>query len=478
MTCSRAAILAVILLLPAATPGFGEEAFPEHPLITEYYLLDYNRPSQEGKLERIPELLVLAPAETRDAWKNVLDGLAAGVRGDCAESVALLDKGLAGIEDDSLARGFVLAQKSESMLQCDRDAEAVAILDGVLETYGDRPEGPYRELTALALRYKYHALGKSGDREGSQRAYMTLMEEYRNSPESVVQLQIAYAAITLILNLEQSGDSRQWDAAIMACDELIARLEDRPEPELRRQIAHALFRKTVNLDKRGEYNAELETYASLRERFADSDDSEVLALLGYSYMGESYLWNRSGQPGKALASYDAGLERLGERKERTLRDLSARLRAYKGITLGATGKPAEQVALCGEAADEILAGGDPASLPIALEALIGKANGYGLQGQTDPQLALFASVVERYGDTADPAVQAQVLQAMAAIGDVRGHLGDKAGALEIYREAVERYGESADPAIAGWVERIRAVIAVHGAEDGDKANGQGGIRSE
>ena len=257
-------------------------------------------------------LEVLAKTERRvylavlDLWQPSSTGeIAARARMDVRTVSALLgrlvNRGAVIVEGSGRKRLYAAAERLYCIyykLRRERDEAAVVQnLIHFMAVFYSRAE-----LAELSGMLSMEAAQSSAIREGLERAL---------AAGDTLDLQMEVAK-TLFLKGVTHGRRDEAEAALAACDNLVARFGDSDTPKLQVQVATALLMKGVTHDQRDEAEAELAAYDDLIARFGDSDTPELQVQVATALLNKGITHGQRDEAEAALAAYDDLVVRFGD----------------------------------------------------------------------------------------------------------------------------------------------------------------------
>jgi tetratricopeptide (TPR) repeat protein len=165
---------------------------------------------------------------------------------------------------------------------------------------------------AMALLNKAIVWRESGDYEASVVAFDDVLRRFGDADEPKLREQVAMALSNKGVALRESGD---YEAAVAAYDDVLRRFGDAKEPKLREQVAKALFNKGFALRKSGDYEAAVAAYDDVVSRFGDADEPKLREPVAKALNGKSYArlllakqaWQSPGKEDEARALLSTAL---------------------------------------------------------------------------------------------------------------------------------------------------------------------------
>ena len=197
------------------------------------------------------------------------------------------------------------------------------------------------------------------------------------------------------------------------------------DPDVREQVAWALFNKGVTLGGLGRTQEALRTYKELLARFSESRESDVREQVSRAMLNTGVL-------------------------EATVQERMARAPASQGTTLGTLGSAQDPSGFFDQAVKPVQHSTTAERPADSVSALMGR--GVAL-GNVEEAIAVYDEVIARFGSATEVQVRKYVAEAMVNQGEVLESLGGKQQAMEVYDEIIRRFGEAREPALREQVGR-------------------------
>ncbi len=208
------------------------------------------------------------------------------------------------------------------------------------------------------------------------------------------------------------------------------------DPDVREQVAWALFNKGVTLGGLGRTQEALSSYNELLSRFGDAREADVKEQVSRAVLNTGVL-------------------------EATLQEQVARAPASQGSTLGTLGSAQDPSGFFDQAMNPVQHTATTEQQPgEAVRALM--ARGLALGNATEA-IAVYDEVIARFGKVTEIQVRKYVAEAMVNQGQVLESLGGKQEAVEVYDEMIRRFGEAGEPALREQVGRALLKREILGA---------------
>ena len=207
------------------------------------------------------------------------------------------------------------------------------------------------------------------------------------------------------------------------------------DPDVREQVAWALFNKGVTLGGLGRTQEALRTYNELLARFAESREPDVREQVSRAVLNTGVL-------------------------EATVQERMARAPASQGTTLGTLGSAQDPSGYFDQAVKPVQHSTTTDQPADSVSALMGR--GVAL-GNVEEAIAVYDEVIARFGSATEVQVRKYVAEAMVNQGEVLESLGGKQAAIEVYNEIIRRFGEAWEPAMREQVGRALLKMETLGA---------------
>ena len=270
---------------------------------------------------------------------------------------------------------------------------------------------------------------------------------------SVITADIGRHARALIATAVEKIESAEYEAAIVACDEVISRFAASDGVELQAIALQAYTRKALAQGRSGNSRHGIETNRQALARFGTSDAPELQHHIAMALFNIGVEQIRIDDLSGAISTCDEVAKRFGEREETELQVLSAKCLINKGVTQTELGLFAAAIATFDDVRQRY-GGSDAAELqPWVAQALAYKAAAQDRLGNPEAAIRTSDEVAARFGASKEAAVKVQVAGALLQKGAVLGQLRRHPEAIAAAEEVIEHYGESDDPELHSSVAR-------------------------
>ena len=346
----------------------------------------------------------------------------------------LVDRGAVLVEGTGRKRKYAAAERLYSIyykLRRERDEAGLVrnLVQFMTVFYHDN------ELPEMVGMWRVEAAQSPAIREGLERALAD-----RDAPEFKVQV------VKVLLDEGVAhGQRGEYEAALAACDELVAHYGASDAPELQVQVAKALFFKGITHGQRDESEAELAAYDDLVARYGASDALELQVQVAKALFFKGITHGQRDESEAELAAYDDLVGRYGASDALDLQVQVAKALLFKGITHGQRDESEAALAAYDDLAARYGARDDPALQVQVAKALLNKGVAHGRRGEYEAALVTCDDLVAHYGASDAPELQVQVAKALLNKGITHGQRDESEAELAAYDELVVRYGASDDP---------------------------------
>ena len=279
-----------------------------------------------------------------------------------------------------------------------------------------------------------------------------LVRRLGESDDTDLRLRVAEALFHKGVTL---GQMNQPDVAIDAYDELLRRFGDSDDPDLRRRVAKALVNKGVALGRLNQSEAAVGTFDALVRRLGDSDDPELRSQVAKAQFNKGVTLGQMNQHDAAIDAYDELLRRFGDSDDPDLRLQVAQALFNKGVTLGRLEQPKAEVGTYDELLRRFGDSDDPDLRLQVAQALFNKGVTLGQLEQPQAEVGTYDELLRRFGDSDDPELRLRVAKALVNKGVALGRLDQSQAAVGTFDALVRRFGDSDDPELRSQVAKAQ-----------------------
>ena len=325
---------------------------------------------------------------------------------------------------------------------CVEAAQSPAIREGLERALADRDAPELQVEVAQALLNKGVAHGQRGEHEAALAACDDLIAHYGGSDTLELQVEVAQALLNRGVTHGQRDES---EAELVAYDDLVARYGASDAPELHVQVAKALLNKGVTHGQRDESEAELAAYDDLGARYGASAAPELQVQVAKALLFKGITHGQRDESEAELAAYDDLVARYGASAAPELQVQVAKALLFKGVTHGQRDESDAALAAYDDLVARYGASAAPELQFRVARALLFKGVTHGQRDESDAALAAYDDLVARYGAGAAPELQVQVAKALLNKGITHGQRDESKAELAAYDDLVARYGGSDAP---------------------------------
>jgi tetratricopeptide (TPR) repeat protein len=265
--------------------------------------------------------------------------------------------------------------------------------------------------------------------------------------------QAVRAAADDILELHESGE---LEAALAACDDLLARPLDLGDEVLRESAFTARFERGAVLAELGDLAGAAAAHLEAAELLPfDLDDPDQAHELGLLLLNAGTCLDAAGDADAALTAYERLDDQLGAAVDPVTSELVVRGRVNRAVTLLATERFDGALAAASELTGQ-LDGVDPVQAEqLGMAHRIRAAALRALDRSEEAVVAL--AEAETLAAVADGAVRSQAAAAQGERAELLAELGRVDEAMAVLRATVERF--AGDPDVAPVIVDLRRVEA-------------------
>jgi len=298
------------------------------------------------------------------------------------------------------------------------------------------------ERAAASFR-RIELLDDLGRRKEAVAASVRLLDEFAAKPEVGVVVPCCQALRLLAHMLRQLH--RPADA-LATLDRLIAAHGQRPEPEIREHIAHALYQRTWWID---EPAARCEACDAMSELLDSQPDAAFDTWRVEARLLKAEVEHHRGLPQDALATLEAVIERFDGSTDPGVVLRVARARLASVLNLRELAQHAQAQVMCLAVADQIEAGLAHAAPELRIEgvrALTLFFDGFGIDEHAN-RAELVGWLLERYGHDASPQVRRMAVRRAYDWSVGLRESDDGEAALAACERLLATFGADTDPVV-------------------------------
>ncbi|CAO3460206.1 hypothetical protein [Azospirillum argentinense] len=277
-----------------------------------------------------------------------------------------------------------------------------------------------------------------------------LIGRFGDDPRPELREQIAKALFSKGVRL---GELERNEEAIAVYDEVVGHFGDDPQPELQKPVAWTLVDKGVRLGELGRHEEAIAVYDEVVGRFGDDPQPELQKPVAWALFHKGARFGKLGQHEEAITVYDEVVGRFGDNPQPDLRRRVVWALTNKGVCLGELGRHEEAIAVY----DELIArfGSDPQ--PKLREgvarALTNKGVCLGELGRHEEAIAVYDELIARFGSDPQPKLWQWIARTLVNKGGRLGELGRHEEAIAVYDELIARFGSDPQPVLRDGVAR-------------------------
>ena len=224
-------------------------------------------------------------------------------------------------------------------------------------------------------------------------AYDELIATYGASRLPALQRIVAKAILDRGSSRLALGDQ---DADLAAHDEVIERYSSSEAPELQPVVAEALFGAGVGLMVKGDHEKAIAAWDDVEERYIDSEDPEIQEAVAFALLMRGQQWGERGDFEAEIADCNRLIDRFGALQVAKLPTLVAMAMERKGSRLAKIGRAEEALRICDEVESRIEALGVLSRLIVGWKARWVRTRAHLMQGNLPAAVDTFRSAYAAY----------------------------------------------------------------------------------
>lgn len=207
-------------------------------------------------------------------------------------------------------KGFVLGQLN-------RNEEAIAVSDAVVQRYGSATEPALRERVAWALVNKGIRLGQLNRSEEEVAIYDEVVQRDGAATEPVLRERVAGALVNKGVTLGQLNRSEE---GVAVNDEVVQRYGSATEPALREYVAQALVNKGVMLGQLKRSEEAIAVFEAVVQRYGSATEPALREQVSRALLNKGVTLDQLNCSEEAIAIYDEVGQRYGSATGPELRE--------------------------------------------------------------------------------------------------------------------------------------------------------------
>ena len=287
-------------------------------------------------------------------------------------------------------------------------------------------------------------------------SYATLIEQFKDSLNEEIQIQVASAMCNQGVTYGKQG---KFEDALNIFTTLIEQFKDSSNEEIQIQVAQAVFNQGVAYGQQGKLEDAISSYATLIEQFKDSSNEEMQIRVAKAMFNQGLIYGQEGKLEDALNSFRILIEQFKDSSNEEIQTRVAKAMCSQGHTYGQQVKPDEELNSYATLIEQFK---DSSNEEIQIQVAIATFNqgvAYGQQGKPDDELNSYVTLIEQFKYSPNEEIQIRVAKAMGNQGVTYGQQGKFDDALSSFKTLIEQFKDSSNEEIQKTIANSRANIA-------------------
>ncbi|KAF7767434.1 hypothetical protein PUND_a3410 [Pseudoalteromonas undina] len=149
--------------------------------------------------------------------------------------------------------------------------------------------------------------GRQDKLENALRSYATLIEQFKDSSNEELQIEVAKAMTNQGVIYGQQG---KLDDALSSFATLIEQFKGSSSEEIQIQVARAMYNQGIAYGQQGKPDEELSSYATLIEQFKGSSNEEIQIQVAKAMINQGIAYGQQGKLDNEIRSYATLIEQF------------------------------------------------------------------------------------------------------------------------------------------------------------------------
>ncbi|MCK8128292.1 tetratricopeptide repeat protein [Pseudoalteromonas sp. 2CM39R] len=196
--------------------------------------------------------------------------------------------------------------------------------EALIEQFKDSSNEEIQIQVAKAMINQGIAYGQQGKPDEELSSYATLIEQFKSSANEEIQIQVAKAMINQGITYGQQG---KLDNEIRSYATLIEQFKSSANEEVQIQVTMAMYNQGVAYGQQGKLDNELRSYATLIEQFKGSANEEVQIQVAEAMCSQSAVYGLNKDFLTALKSHSMLLEAFHNSENSEIKKIIANSKA-------------------------------------------------------------------------------------------------------------------------------------------------------
>ncbi|MDR1076526.1 MAG: tetratricopeptide repeat protein [Xanthomonadaceae bacterium] len=336
-------------------------------------------------------------------------------------------------------------------------------------------------------------MAREGHHQQAIDAYLALIEQFKQNPESSVRRQVLDAMFQVAVSTSHLGRNEE---ALRMYQSVAERYGSDSAPEIRDVVARSIFNEGVTAGKLGQPEHEITAYQHLIEHYGQDTDPQIRKTVAKAFINRGIaqrqindtglaeqtrnameahdkvirahaedgqlearlqvaeaLLNKGirldemGQPEAAIASFQKLLEQSGQSRESEIREIMARAILYKGALLGRIGQPEAAVSSFQALVDQFGRDWKPAIREQVAAALFNQGVALSQLDRLHKAVGAYRQLIDRFGQEAAAPLREQVAMGMLNMGTLLAGMDEPAEAIASFQALIDRFDGDDDPVV-------------------------------
>jgi len=331
--------------------------------------------------------------------------------------------------------------------------EALNAWDNVLRLVDSEQEPKLYAITMVNQGVTYGRLGKPDDELNS---YATLIEQFKDSSNEEIQIQVAAAMCNQGVTYGRLGKP---DDELNSYATLIEQFKDSSNEEIQIQVAGAMCNQGVTYGKQGKFEDALNIFTTLIEQFKDSSNEEIQTQVATAVFNQGVAYGQQGKPDDELNSYATLIEQFKDSSNEEIQIPVAKAMCNQGVAYGQQGKPDEELNSYATLIEQFKDSSNEEIQIRVAKAMCNQGVAYNQQGKPDDELNSYATLIDQFKDSSNEEIQIQVAKAMCNQGATYGQQGKLEDAISSSATLIEQFKDSSNEGVQKTIANTRANIA-------------------
>ncbi len=275
----------------------------------------------------------------------------------------------------------------------------------------------------------------SGDHDAAISSFCSIVEQFKHSQVSEIQLLVAIAMGATGFLHDSNG---RFDSALESYEDLVDRFGSSTEPRLKVIVAACLVNKSTTQSHQGDLEAAIDTLILVIKQYETVNITQIREVVAKAMLTLGTFKGQLGERVDEIESYDEIINRFGSDSQDEVQVFVAEAMTNKGVVLGECGKFNEAIAACDAVVGRYGGTRKPELMVSVVRAKLNLGNIHMQQGELQNAIDTFDRMVEEYGKVESQKVQIYITRALIVKAFSYTELGNSGHALSVCDEAERR----------------------------------------